>query len=145
MAQKRYANDGSVLDRLQDLLWFFKQITEHGSYCHYTANAPKCLLILKEASNIEALRLFEGKAVKIVDSFSVLGSVIGNEKAYESFNVTTAGKRSNFLKSFGQIAKTCSLNAYLCLTRGVQKKLKFRVYDERQRHGVSSQTRKPTF
>ena len=55
-------------------------------------NAPKFQLIVKEDSMIKALRLLEGTTVETVDGCSVLGSVLGNEKTYENFNVTTAGK-----------------------------------------------------
>ena len=53
-------------------------------------------LIVKEASEIKALRLTEVRAVEIVDDCRVLGSVIGNEKADGNLNVTTAGNYSHF-------------------------------------------------
>ena len=79
----------------------------------------------KEAAKIKALRLFEGTALETVDGCGVLGSVIGNEKAYENFNAATARKYSNLLQKFGQEAKTSLQNAYACLTKGVQQKLYF--------------------
>ena len=79
--------------------------------------------IVKEAANIKALRLFEGTAPETVDRCGVLGSVIGNEKAYENFNATTARKYSNLLQKIEQEAKTSPQNAYACLTKGVQQKL----------------------
>ena len=42
----------------------------------YTVNAPKFQLILKEASKIKALILFEGTAVEIVDGCRVLGTLM---------------------------------------------------------------------
>ena len=57
---------------------FFKQLTEHDSSFGYSENAPTCQLIVKEASKIKALRLFEGTAVETVGGCRVLGSVIGN-------------------------------------------------------------------
>ena len=36
---------------------------------------PKSQIIVKEASKIKALRLFEGTAVEYVDGFRVLGSL----------------------------------------------------------------------
>ena len=86
MLQIWYAHDRSAVGRLKDLFLFFKHFTEHGSCFGYRVNAPKCQLIVKEASMIKTLRLFEGRAVGIVDGCCVLGSVIGNEKAYEPFN-----------------------------------------------------------
>ena len=50
-------------------------------------NAPKCQFVVKEASKIKTHRLFERMAVDIVDGCRVLGSVIGNEKASEQFNI----------------------------------------------------------
>ena len=77
-------------------------------------NAPKC----------HAPRLFEGTAVEIVDGCRVLGSLIGNEKAYKTFKVNTAGKYANLLKNLGLVAKTSHQNAYaFFLTRGGQQKL----------------------
>ena len=96
VTQKWYANDSTAVGRLEDLLLFFKQLSEHGSYFGYSSNAPKCQLIVKEASEIKALSLIEGTAVEIVDDCRVLGSVIGNEKADGNLNVTTAGNYSHF-------------------------------------------------
>ena len=46
-------------------------------------NVLKCHLIIKEESNIKALRLFEETTVKVIDSYCILGPVIGQEKAYK--------------------------------------------------------------
>ena len=58
-------------------------------------NAPKCQLIVKDASMIKALR---GVAVEIVYDCRVLGSVIGNENDYENFSKITAEKSPIRLK-----------------------------------------------
>ena len=87
-------------------------------------NDPKCQLIVKASLKIKALRLFEGTTVEIVDGLRGLGSVLGNEKAYENFNLTTAGEYSN-LKTLGQVAKISPQNAYACITTGFQQKLNF--------------------
>ena len=58
-------------------------------------------LLVKEASKIKALWLFEGTTVEIVDGCYELGPVIGNEKTYESLNVSLAGKYFNLLKKLG--------------------------------------------
>ena len=80
--------------------------------------------IVKEASKIKTLRLFEGTAVEIVDGCRVLGSVIVKEKAYETIKVTTAVNYTNLLK-LGLVAKTPPQTNYTCLTRGVQQQKKF--------------------
>ena len=109
--QKWYADDGSAVRRLEtDLLLFFLQLTEHGSCFGYTVNAPKCQVIVKKASKIKASKFFEGTAVEFVDGCLVLGCVIGNENAYETFKVNTAGKYGNSLKN-GQFVKTSRQNA----------------------------------
>ena len=61
-----------------------------GSYFGYTVNSLKSQLIVKEASKIKALRLFEGTAVAIVDGCRVIGSVIGSKETYENTNLSTA-------------------------------------------------------
>ena len=94
VSQNLYADDGSAVGRLDDLLLFFKQLTEHGSYFGYNVIAPNFQIIVKEASNIKVLKLVEVTAVEIVEGCCALGSVIVNEKAIENFNVTTAGKFS---------------------------------------------------
>ena len=73
-------SDGSA-GHLEELPLFFKKLTEYCCYFVYTLNIPKCQLIVKEASRIKALRLFEGVPVDTVDGCRVLGSVKGNEKA----------------------------------------------------------------
>ena len=40
-SQKCYIYNGSAVERVEDLLLFFKQLTEHGSYFGYSMNAPK--------------------------------------------------------------------------------------------------------
>ena len=60
--------DGSVAGRSEDLLLFFKQLTEHGSYFGHSVNAPKSQLIVKEASKIKALKLIEGTPVETESS-----------------------------------------------------------------------------
>ena len=69
--------------------------------------------------------MIEGTAVEIVDGYRVLGPVRGNEIAYETFKLTTAGEYANLLKKLEQVAKTSPQNAYACLTRGLQQKLCF--------------------
>ena len=59
---------------------------------------------MKEASKVKDIRLFEVTAVKIVDGWRVLGSAIGNQENYKNFNVTAAGKYSNWLKNLGHVA-----------------------------------------
>ena len=106
VSQRWYADGVSAVGRLEDLILFFKQLTENGAYFGYRVNAPKCQSILSESSNIKALRLFEWKTAEIVEGCRVLGSVIGIEKAFDNFNVTTVGKYSNLLKKTGACSET---------------------------------------
>ena len=75
---------------------FFKQPSEHYSYFANNLNARNCQLKIKELSKIKDLRLFEVRAVEIVAGCRVPGT--GNENAYETFKITTAGKCVNLLK-----------------------------------------------
>ena len=59
---------------------------------------------------LKASKFFEGTAVEFVDGCLVLGCVIGNENAYETFKVNTAGKYGNSLKK-GQFVKKSRQNA----------------------------------
>ena len=101
VSQKRYADDGSAAGRLEDLLLFFKELTEYVSCFGYSVNLPMSQLIVKEAIKFKALSLFEGTAVGIVNGCRILGSIIANEKVYESIFVTTTGKFSNLLIKIG--------------------------------------------
>ena len=98
MSQKWYVDVISAIGPLEDLLLFFKQLTEHGTYFGYSVNDPKCQLIVKDLSKLKALWLFERTRVQNVEGCRVLGSVNGIEKDYDNFNVTTAVKYSNLLK-----------------------------------------------
>ena len=51
-----------------------------------------------------------------------MGFVLGNEKAYETFEVTKAEKYAHFLKKLWQVVWTSPQDAYACFTRGVQQK-----------------------
>ena len=68
--------------------------------------------------------MFDGRAVE-VDGCRLLGFLIGKEKAYESFKVTTDGKYANLLKKHEQVVKASPQNAYASLTIGVQQILNF--------------------
>ena len=103
-------------------------------------NASKCQIIVKEASKIKILWLYEGTAVEIVDGCRILGSEIGNGIAYETFNLTTAKNFSNLLKKFVQVAKkTSPQNTCACLTKSMQQKIIFV-----SKTTPNSQMRKPT-
>ena len=114
---------------LEDLLLFFKQLTELGSYFGYTVNAPKCQLIVKEASKINAHRLFEGTAVESVDGYRTLGSVIDNVKAYETFKATTAGMYANLFKKLRTSSKNIPSKLLRMLHKRRATKIKFLVQD----------------
>ena len=82
--------------------------------------------MVKYASKIKALRLFELTAVTIVDSFRVLGSVQGSEKAYDANNKNIPSKP-------------------LCMPhKKLATKIKFLSSGQHRTHGISSQTWKPT-
>ena len=121
VSQNWYEDKGSAVGSSGDLLLFCKQLTEHGSCFRYSMNAPKCQLIVKEESKIKALRLLEGTTVEIVDGCSVLGSVLGNEKTYENFNVTTAGKTA-----IGALSKNIP-SERIHMPHKKRKKIEFRV------------------
>ena len=113
MSQKWYADDGSAVGLL-----FFKQLTEHGSYFGYIVNTLE--------KSINSRRGFKDQCAHVWgDGCYVLGSVIGNEKTYETFKVTNAGMYANLLKQLGQVEKAFPQIAYACLTRGVQQLLNF--------------------
>ena len=73
--------------------------------------------------------LFERTTAEIVEGCRVLGSLIGIEKVFDNFNVTTAGKYSNLFKK----TVACSENIPSERLRMPQKRratqIKFRFPD----------------
>ena len=128
VSQKWYAEVDSAVGPLEDLFMFFKQLTEHGGYFGYSKR-PGVQLIVKEISEIKRLKLFEGTPVEIVDGCRVLGSIIGIEKAYETFKLTTAGKYANLLKNIGKVAETCPQKLLRMPHKRRETKIKFSVQD----------------
>ena len=128
VSQKWNAEVDSTVGPLEDLFLFFKQLTEHGGNFGYS-ECPEVQLIVKEISEIKRLKLFEGTPVEIVDGCRVLGSIRGNEKAYETFKLTTAGKYANLLKKLGKVTKTCPQKLLRMPHRRRATKIKFSVQD----------------
>ena len=59
---------------------------------------PQMSINGKRGTKLKVLSLFEGTAVKVVEGCHLRGSVIGNEKACETIEVSIAGKYLNLLK-----------------------------------------------
>ena len=95
-------------------------------------NALKCQLIVKVASKIKTLKLFEETAIEIVDGCPVLGFLIGKEKAYSNFNVTIAGKYSLLLKKIGAGSENIHTERLRMPHKKLATKIKFCVPDNAQ-------------
>ena len=124
VSQKWYVDDGSAVGHLEDLLLFFKQLTEHGGYFGYSENQ----LRVKEASKIKALRLFEGTAVDIVDGCRDPGSVIGNEKPMRPLSKPQL-KVCQFVEKIRASSKNIPLKRLRMPHKRRATKIKFRVQD----------------
>ena len=59
---------------------------------------PEMSINSKRGTKVKVLSLFEGTAVEVVEGCRLRGSVIGNEKACETFEVSLAGKDLNLFK-----------------------------------------------
>ena len=119
VSQKWYTDNGRTVERLEDLLLFFKQLTELGSFFGGSVNAPKWRLIVKEASQIKAFRLFD------VDGCRSVGSVISSGKPYVIFNVTRSGKHANFFEKNYSKKPKHPLKTLTCASQQAYKKKNF--------------------
>ena len=80
--------------------------------------------IVEENCRESAIKVFEGTNITM-DSFRVLGSVIGTPSACDKYIETEIEKTATLTEKLSKIAKTSPQNAYFCYTKGVQIKLCF--------------------
>ena len=97
----------------------------HGKAFGYNVKPSKCQLIEKENRCDSALKVFEDTNITMVDSFRVLGSVIGTPSACNKEMESEIEKTATLTEKLSKIAKTSPQNAYSCYTKGVQNKLSF--------------------
>ena len=65
LTQKWYADDGSVVGKLNDIRALFDNLTQLGSKYGYLVNPPKCQLIIKLGGERQASTVFAGTNVEI--------------------------------------------------------------------------------
>ena len=128
MTQKWYADDGSVVGKIEDIRALFDKLTELGPNYGYLVNPPKCQLIIKPGGERQLSTVFAGTNVEITQGARVLGSVIGSSEASKNFLKDAEAKYTKSLDRHGQFALASPQNAYACLMKGVQQKYaSFRV------------------
>ena len=106
MTQKWYADDGSVVGKLEDIRALFDKLTELGLKYGYLVNPPKCQLIIKPGGERQASTVFAGTNVEITQGARVLGSVIGSSEASKNFLKDAENKYTKSLDRLGQFALT---------------------------------------
>ena len=124
-ASSRYADDGSVVTKLKDIRTLFDKLTQLGPNYGYLVNPPNGQLIIKPGGERQASTVFAGTNVEITQGARVLGSVIGSTEASTNFLKDVEIKYTKCLDRLCQFALTSPMNAYACLTKGVQQKLSF--------------------
>ena len=124
LTQKWYADDGSVVGKLKDIMAIFDKLTQLAPKYGYLVNPPKCQLIIKPGGERQASTEFAGTNVEITQGARVLGSV-GSSETSKNLLKDEEIKYTISLDRLGQFALTSPQNAYACLTKGVQQRLSF--------------------
>ena len=83
VTQKCCADDGSAVGDLKSLRAILDNL--HEMAFGYNVKPAKCQLIAKENRRDSALKVIEGTNITMVDSFRVLGSVIGTPSACDKY------------------------------------------------------------
>ena len=112
MTQKWYADDGSVVGKLEDIKALFDKLTEFGPKYGYLVNPPKCQLIIKPGGKRQASTVFAGTNVEITQGARVLGSVIGSSEASKNFLKDAETKYTKSLDRLGQFALISENNIF---------------------------------
>ena len=142
ICQKWYADDGSAVGNLDDLKVTLEKVIEHGKAFGYYVKSSKCKLIVKDGLKEKAAKVFEGKDIKIVDGFRVLGSVIGTNESCEKFMSQKFEEYEKICLKLSNLVKTSPQNVYSCFTKGVQEKLSFlyRTTPDTKKHRAKMKT-----
>ena len=125
MSPKMGYADGSAAGDLKSIRALLDKLDVHGKILSYNVKPSKCQFIEKENCREGAIEVFETTKITMVDSFRVLGSVIGTPSACDNFMEIKIEKTTNLTKKPFKKIETSPQNACSCYTKKIKIDLIF--------------------